>query len=285
MTEATQTPSDLAITPRDLAFGRDAPTERWWLGGDPVATAFYDALSATFPLGERFFMDAVRRYRDEVPPALNAQIGAFLSQEAMHTREHIVFNRQIADHGFDVAAMEARTRAILDFARTHDPLEQLGATIALEHFTAILAHALLADPRHMEGACDEARAMWRWHAIEELEHKAVAFDTFMVAARGFSPGRRWALRISTMGIATWLLFDTVGRNMSRIFSADGINRPRTWARLFGFLLGRPGILRQVSGEYLTYFRPGFHPWRRDDRALASGAARGLAQAKVEMAAA
>jgi len=188
------TPPDLTVQPRDLSFANAAPTQRWWLAGDPVATAFYNALSGTFPYGERFFMDSVRRYRGYASPALKEQIAGFLSQEALHTREHVAFNRQITAHGFDVSAMETRTKARLDYARTRQPLQQLAATIALEHFTAILAHALLADPRHLAGAPDEAKAMWRWHAIEEIEHKAVAFDTFVAATWTLPRYRRWLLR-------------------------------------------------------------------------------------------
>ncbi len=269
------TPSDLTIRPRDLSFGRETAGERWWLGGDPIATAFYNALSATFPLGERFFMDSVRRYRDDAAPAQQPRIAAFLAQEAMHTREHLYFNRQIADHGYDMAAMEARTAARIAFARRFTPLQQLAATVALEHFTAILAHAVLADPRHLEGASAQAKAMWRWHALEEIEHKAVAHDTLLAATRHLPAWRRWGLRASTMAVATWLLFSGIGGNIAGLFTADGINTPSTWRRLFAFLLVRPGILRQVMGGYLTYFGPGFHPWRRDDRDLVAEAQRTL----------
>jgi predicted metal-dependent hydrolase len=269
MTKSNKTPLDLTIQPRDISFGREAPTGRWWLGEDPVATAFYNALSATFPLGERFFMDAVRHYRNVAPPKLKSQIGAFLTQEAMHTREHVFFNKQIADHGFDIAAMEVRVRGWLDFARTRPPLQQLGATIALEHFTAILADAILADPRHLEGASDEAKAMWRWHAIEEVEHKAVAYDTFMVAASSLASWQRWGLRVMTMVVSTRLLIVVVGGNIADIFTSDGINNGKTWRKLFHFMLMRPGILRQILGSYLTYFLPGFHPWQHDNRALVS----------------
>ena len=98
-------PADLTITPRDLAFGRERPQDRWWLGGDPVATAFYNALSATFPLGERFFIDSVKAFRDRGSPELQQQIAAFIRQEALHTREHVVFNDHMAVHGYDLAAM------------------------------------------------------------------------------------------------------------------------------------------------------------------------------------
>ena len=57
------TPSDLTITPRDRRFGRGEQTKRWWNGGDPIATALYNALSATFPKGEAFFVTSVREFR------------------------------------------------------------------------------------------------------------------------------------------------------------------------------------------------------------------------------
>ncbi|MEA3016114.1 MAG: uncharacterized protein QOI38_836, partial [Sphingomonadales bacterium] len=74
---ANVTPSDLTIVPRDRRFGRGTATERWWLGGDPVASALYNALSATFPKGEAFFVESVRAYREGAPPKLAAEIKAF----------------------------------------------------------------------------------------------------------------------------------------------------------------------------------------------------------------
>ncbi len=261
------TPDGLTIKPRDLSFGRGQTNTRHWLGGDSVATAFYNALSATFPLGERFFMDSVRRFAHLATPPLDAQIAAFLAQEAVHSREHVFFNRQVATHGYDLAEMEARTHSRIAFVKTRPALVQLAATVALEHFTAILAHALLTDPRHLEGASPEARAMWRWHAMEEIEHKAVAFDTFLLATLEVRSLRRWTLRTTAMVFATWLLFSNVFKSMASMFRTDGINGLRTWGRVFGFLFARPGILRQIVPDYLLYFAPGFHPWRLDDRAL------------------
>ena len=276
MTAATATPTDLDIHVRSLSFGRDAPAPRWWLEGDPVATAFYNALSITFPQGERFFMDSVRRYRPLASGTLDGQIGAFLAQEAMHTREHLVFNRQVAGHGYDLAGMEARTHATLTFTRRRSDIVQLGSTIALEHFTAILAHALLADPGHLWGASQEASAMWRWHAIEEVEHKAVAFDTFVAATADWPRHRRWSLRVLTMMGATWLLFLSIGRNIGDLFAQDGLRGAGVWRRLGGFLFFKPGILRQILSRYLSYFRPGFHPWEHDDRSLIAAAEASLA---------
>jgi predicted metal-dependent hydrolase len=262
----TTTPADLQIQPRDIAFGRDETHSRWWLGGDPVATAFYNALSVTFPQGERFFMDSVRNYRDRVSEPLKSQIGAFITQEAMHSREHVAFNNQVTANGYDITAAEARLRWRLNLSRKAPQAVQLAATAALEHFTAILAHALLSDPRHLEGASPEAARMWRWHAMEEIEHKAVAFDTFHAGIRA-GRLRRWMLRSFVMVISTFLFSYTISRNVADFFHQDGINNFASWRRLARYLFVEPGLMSGVFGAYRSYYRPGFHPWQEDDRHL------------------
>lgn len=263
----TQTPADLTIRPRDIAFGRGWPPARWWLGSNPIATAFFDTLSASFPQGERFFMDAVRRYRDVVDPKLAGQVAAFTAQEAVHSREHLVFNRHVAARGYDFSRLDSFLKERFDFGRKLPPLDQLCATIALEHFTAILAHAILAGGEELGGAPAEVRRMWQWHAIEEIEHKSVAFDTFLAATRGFSPFRRWRIRCVSMALTTIMFFQFVGFGVREFFRHDGIDGLRSWCALLSYLLIRPGIMRRVAPSYFAYYIPGFHPWRVDDRAL------------------
>lgn len=243
--------------------------------GDPVASIFYDVLSASFPLGERFFMDSVRHYRDRTPPALQVQIAGFLAQEALHTREHVSFNRQVEGGGYDLSRIDAHLKSVLGWARTRKPAEQLAATAALEHFTAILAHALLSDPRHLEHAPPEIARLWRWHAAEEIEHKAVAYDTLLFVTADLSGLRRWGLRAYVMMAATVLFFDFLRVGLGEMFAQDGIGSWSTWRRWLHFAFVRPGVLRHVMGRYLTYYLPGFHPWRVDDRALTAAADREL----------
>ncbi|MES2032774.1 MAG: metal-dependent hydrolase [Pseudomonadota bacterium] len=274
MSTTTPTPDNLAIQLRDYRFGRDAPGHpRWWLSGDPVATAFFNALSATFPLGERFFMDSVKAHRTHATGVLRDQISAFLFQESMHSREHVVFNEIAEKAGYDMKALEDRTRRVLAFARTRTPIQQLAATCALEHFTAILANAILDDSRYLEGAPPEAQALWRWHAMEEIEHKAVAFDTLVAATRGWSPLRRYILRARAMTQASILFYISIGANLRDLYRQDGLNSLATWLKTAGYLLFRPGIVGKVFGYYFAYYRPGFHPWDHDDRALLARAER------------
>ena len=267
MPSPTQTPDNLRIEKRDLKFGRETPPPRWWHGGDPGRTAFFNALSSTFPVGEKFFMTAVRHYRSGTSEPLRSQIDDFLYQESMHSREHVVFNRQAEDVGFDIAPLEDRARRTIAWVKRRSPLQQLAATCALEHFTATLAHDALANPHHLGGASEEAGRLWRWHAIEEIEHKAVAFDTYLHAARDLSPFRRWLKRSVVMGVTTVRFHYVIFRNTADLLRQDGMNNARTWRALLAYLYGRDGLMRHLLAGVFTYMRPGFHPWHLDDRGL------------------
>src|SRR6185437_8545920 len=192
------TPTDLSITPRDRRFGRDAATPRLWHGGRVEATAIYNALSATFPIGEAYFVESVRKFRDAAPPKLAEEIKGFTTQEAIHSREHDAFNKRAADAGYDLTNLEAQVEKRLAVARARGPYANLAATMALEHFTAILAHELLANPRHLEGAEAETADLWRWHAVEEIEHKGVAYDTWRFATRNWPRWKRWKVKARVM---------------------------------------------------------------------------------------
>ena len=270
------TPRDLTITPRDRRFGRGDATARWWNGADPVATALYNALSATFPKGETFFVESVRLFREGADPKLAAEIKAFTTQEVMHSREHVAFNRRAHEAGYDLSQLEKRVDWRLDMVRSRPPIASLAATMALEHFTAILAHELLSDPRHLAGADAETAAMWRWHAIEEIEHKGVAYDTWLHATRDWPRFKRWKVKAKVMLLVTrnFLVDRTLGS--LELLRQDGITGPKAWARLFWFAMVRPGMMRKILGAWASFFMPRFHPWKHDDRTLIAAEEKRLA---------
>ena len=272
------TPSDLTITPRDRRFGRGERTERWWMGGDPYQTALYNALSATFPKGEAFFVESVRQFREGADPKLAAEIKAFTTQEVMHTREHVAFNKRARDAGYDLKPLEDRVDWRLDFVRSKPPIASLAATMALEHFTAILAQELLRDRRHLDAADPASASLWRWHAIEEIEHKGVAYDTWLHATKHWPRFKRWSVKSKVMLLVTrnFLVDRTIGA--LDLLRQDGITGPKAWVKLFWVAFGRPGMFRKVFAAWASYFMPGFHPWNHDDRALIADAERQLAVA-------
>ena len=269
-------PSDLKITPRDLRIDREATTPRWWMGGDPVGTAVMNALSLTFPDGERFFIQAVRRFEKDCPDALRAQVRAFVAQEGAHTREHIAFNDLTRRSGYDVTEAEAFVERRMNIARARPPIAQLAGTVALEHFTAVFAHALLARSELLADAPPELAKLWRWHSIEEIEHKAVAYDVFMHAIRDLSPMKRWAFRRRAMFMTTLLFTRTVRRTARMLLKQDGITGLNARWKLLQWLWLKPGLYRLIARDYLAFYRPGFHPWQSDERSL-------IAEAEADLA--
>jgi hypothetical protein len=267
----TRTPPGHGIRARPLRFDRAAALPRWWCGGDPVRTAMLNAMSLSFPRGEAFFVDAVRHYRDRADGPLRDDIAGFVRQEVAHSREHLAFNRMAADAGYETAAIEAAFAAKLALLDEAPPVIRLVATVALEHFTAIFAHAMLADPRHLDGAGAEARALWRWHAIEEIEHKAVAYDTYRLATRRWPRWKRSLLRVKMMRHVTTDFLGTWIAGTLELLRQDGIVGARARWRLAATALGPGGLLRQALRPYLAFYRPGFHPWRHDDRWLIENA--------------
>ena len=273
------TPADLSITPRDRRFGRNAATPRLWHGGRVEATAIYNALSATFPIGEAYFVESVRKFREGAPPKLAEEIKGFTTQEAIHSREHDAFNKRAADAGYDLSKLEQRVSERLAITRERPPIVNVAATMALEHFTAILAHELLANPRHLAGAEQEAADLWRWHAVEEIEHKGVAYDTWLWATRDWPRYKRWKVKAKVMMLVTrnFLVDRTTGS--IELMRQDGITGLRAWWLLMTYLWVRPGVFRKIAGAWLKYFLPGFHPWNEDDRHLLADYGAALAGAK------
>jgi len=261
------TPADLSITPRDRRFGRGDATPRLWHGSRVEATAIYNALSTTFPAGEAFFVESVRKFREDAPPKLAEEIKAFTTQESIHSREHDAFNRRASDAGYDLSKLEARVERRLAVTRSKPPIVSLAATMALEHFTAILAHQLLANSRHLEGADQATADLWRWHACEEIEHKGVAYDTWLHATRRWPAAKRWKVKAKVMLYVTrnFLVDRTAGS--LELMRQDGVTGLKAWSLLLRYLWVRPGMFRKIAGAWLSFFMPRFHPWNEDDREL------------------
>ncbi|MBB5685395.1 metal-dependent hydrolase [Sphingobium boeckii] len=262
-----KTPQDLTITPRDRRFGRGSTQQRWWLGGDPIATAFYNALSITFPKGEAFFIDSVRSFREGVPPKLEQEINAFIKQEVMHSREHVSFNRRVSDAGYEIAALEDVVTKSLELTKDRPAILNLAVTMALEHYTAIMAQRMLSDRSTFAGAEPELANMWKWHAIEEIEHKGVAYDTWLHATKDWSRFKRWKVKTIMMLIVTREFWRKRFQGMLYLLRQDGIEGPKAWARILWFWFGKPGVIRKLIPAWSAFFLPRFHPWNHDDRTL------------------
>src|SRR5690606_18222680 len=153
-----------------------------------------NALSLTLPEGETIFMKILKQYRDEVPAKLRREITGFVQQEAVHSREHLFFNKQLESSGFDLSQPEIKPDGELEKIDNIPLIKQLVATTCLEHLSAILAAEFIANTEHFKNVDAEQRKMWLWHASEEVEHKGVAYDTWLHATRDWSRGKRWIVK-------------------------------------------------------------------------------------------
>ena len=269
MTTATSTDRDLSavtVIPRDIRFVTEQARGQHWLGGDPVGTAVLNALSLTFPDGEKLFMDAVRHYRARVSGKLAVEVRAFRAQEAIHSREHHALNAVIDPQKYPVAEVLATIRGRIAFNRSKGPFAMLLSTIALEHFTAMMADMHMQHRDLFANADPEIARLWRWHAMEETEHKAVAFDVFLEVTRDWSPLKRYLVRTWSMVYITWHFTHNIANHATRLLQADGYSERAARRAVRRFLWRDPGIFRRGWRSYFAWYRPGFHPWDLDNRA-------------------
>lgn len=233
--------------------------------GNSWKTQFANAMSAIFPDGERFFIDSVRLFADRVQdPVLRGQISAFIGQEANHGKEHEAFNLALERlHGLPMKRLQRQVKAGLVLARWAFPKRsQLALTVAFEHFTAILAGHLLLHPEVMQTISSAYGDIMNWHIVEETEHKAVAFDVYQTVDGSY------ALRVAMMVLATvFFVGAAFGFQGQLLLHERKLTDWRAIPGFLSFLLYKPGLFTRILPEYLDFYKPSFHPWQHDNRAL------------------
>jgi predicted metal-dependent hydrolase len=233
--------------------------------GDLVSSHVAAGLSAVFPDGEDFFVRSVRHFRDQITdPELKRQVSGFIGQEAMHGREHRAFNDRLAELGYPVKHFERMTkRGLAVRERLMSPASNLAATAALEHFTATLAELVLTseDTRDLFGH-PEVRNLFVWHALEESEHKAVAFDVYKAV------GGSERTRVRTMNFFRYAFIVGMGVQVALSLLTDrDTYRPRTLRASWRRVRRSPLFQRKIWDQLRDYNRPDFHPDDSDTTAL------------------
>ena len=250
-----------------------------WIPGDPMASHVGNALHLLFPTGERFFMEAVRDAADQVTdPELQAAISEFIKQEAWHAQAHDQVLRHLDESGIDPSGYIERLERFFDFALRDRPSwpawtqgwqlrRRLAITAALEHFTAVLGHwALTAEGLDEAGADSTMLDLFRWHASEEVEHRALVYDVYHDVGGGY------ALRAATMlGTTVGLLLEWalgVGYFLRHDPSLEGRRKPGLRAYLRASRQGRVPSIGTLLRSVPRYLRRDHHPRDEADSALA-----------------
>ncbi|TQR53036.1 metal-dependent hydrolase [Acinetobacter sp. RF14B] len=243
----------IGITVRRLQFNPGA-ISRYYFANSPVMSHLLTALSSTFPLGEQFFVHSVRNVRDQVKDEkLQAQIAAFIGQEAMHSKAHSEFNAAWRRDDYNLDRFQAWLARKNHYVKSLPPKYQLAITCAFEHFTALLGGYILRHPEVLSTLDEDALKLWVWHAIEEIEHRAVAFDVYQHVYAD-DRVRRQMMRSVTTGFASLTFYSA-----SRLFLQDKKNSVyKVGGNLFGLYLLLKMVI-QLAPEYLAYYRKDFHP--------------------------
>src|SRR5690606_15806399 len=264
-----RTPENLQLIPRVVRFDYESVmrNNRYWHGGDPVTTHFFNALQAMFPEGERFFMDSARDVRDmlgkdNISAELNEQIRLFIRQEAMHGREHDAWTTALISLGYiGMEGFDLKLKRDNKWSKKHlKPIWRLAMTAASEHFTASLAHLFIYKrPDFIEQAASPFRELLVYHALEEVEHKAVCYDLYNEAKGGYF------LRIAGMVFVTFDLLIRLRNRQEYLLKKDGQWTPENRMDPRDLQCGQAGIMRVLAPYLLHYFRPDLHPSETAER--------------------
>lgn len=264
----TEPISERKVPTRRISFDDEALANlpKHYAGNaDVIASHLIASLSAVFPDGEDFFVRSVRAYRDQIEdPELKRQVAGFIGQEAMHGREHRALNDRLSVLGYATKRVEAFTKWGLETReRLLPPISNLAATAALEHFTATFAEVLLSSEEAREQVGDTVvRDILLWHALEESEHKAVAFDVYKAV------GGSERLRVLTMNLLTFGFLG--GMALQTFVSLLGDRDFYRWGPLkesWGRLIHSPFVSPDTWRRLRDYNRPDFHPDDHDNEAL------------------
>lgn len=248
------------IEPREhLDFGLDETIPKYWFDNDPFKTRLMDGLQMGFPEGERYFISSIRAFRDRITdPKQKQDVMDFTRQEGQHGIAHTVFNKLLEKQGLPVADMLAEHKSQLrGFEKRFSPEFNLALTAAFEHFTALMAETFFGRADVMAGADRRMQALFAWHAIEEMEHRSVAFDVMKKVGKvGYFK------RSAALLYGTWQTTVTMLRSADQLLAADGFSRAERiamFARNWKWMYGKNGVLSAFLPQLVAYLKPGFHP--------------------------
>jgi predicted metal-dependent hydrolase len=257
----------ITVRTPDLRF--DEPMPVLWFGDNAFLTFLFNGFNLSFPAGERFFVRAVHDHLDRVTdPGLRAQARSFSGQEGQHAKIHERLFDALRIQGFDLAPYFAVYDPYQGLVAKRPAALRLSVTAALEHYTSTLAQTLFL-PHMLDGVHEPMRKLLVWHATEEIEHRAVAFDVLRATRPGYFL-RALGFVLGTLSVLFWIIFGM--RLFVRQSHTAGAALRNDARKARALLKGFP-LLRSL----LAYLRPGFHPNEAGslDVALAQLRAEGL----------
>ncbi len=258
--------SKLPIEKRRVKFDLDDLNETYYYRGNPQISAFFAGLSVSFPPGEGEFIKSVKLFEDQITdPKLKEEVKNFAHQEAHHSLQHKLLNKRLDEIGYDTAMVDRVMKDKLsEREQNWSPEKRLARTVCAEHVTATWANWSLQAEEKMSHFPTSLRHLLQWHAIEEIEHKSVAFDVYQhcVGDRRLL-NRQYRIFLYYEFPLTLFL---VTRGLLKKQGYKATAEDRKVMRDF-FFNKQDGMVASLWPHFKAFTKKGFHPWGYDDSAL------------------
>lgn len=266
MTSVETTTNPVPTRPMEFGAWFDDLPKHFAVDGDILMSHILAVLSSVFPDGEDYFVRSVEAARHDISdPELLEQVEGFVGQESMHGREHRALNERLAELGYPTRAIGVYVRTLTSLReRFQGKRANLAYTASLEHYTATLAETLLGDARaRAEIGHEGVRSLLVWHALEEAEHKAVAFDVY----RYVGGTERMRVVIMWLTHLTFVLETSIWTAVSLAMDPAARRQPLQLLRGAARLRHSPFASPRTARQLFQYHRRGFHPNDRDTTEL------------------
>jgi predicted metal-dependent hydrolase len=269
---------DMSRTPNNIAYISRKTSSQYqkllasdWHGGDRFKTIMMNAISFLLPSGEKLLIDVINNnLKNITDEKLLKECKWFIRQEVNHSAEHIHYNKMLCEaRGYDYDGLQASSHLTRNsykvVKRALGEQYALAMTACIEHLNSIAGELMLTDPRLVAGLPSEMRGFWEWHAIEEIEHKAVCFDVYLALYNDRE------LLNKVMHYSTLQLGDTVMSIACNMFAMEGGSKEDmvAWITESEFVSGENGILQTIETMIEPFYHPTFHPWDHDNSELIS----------------
>ena len=265
-------PINLVLIVRKVDYDYFPPMKenKYWFENDPVMTHFFNAFQATFPEGEKLFIQAaldgasILYKKGKMDNQFRLDLKNFIRQEALHSQQHIKWTNALIKLGYEgLKSYDDRLRKFRIFAQKHIPIIlRLSMTAAAEHYTASIAYLFThIKPKILIHFPIEFKGLLLYHAMEEIEHKSVCFDLFQNVLGSY------IIRMFGFLFVTIDLIYNVYIRIRYLLKIDGNFGLKARVKLFKFIFGKDGIVRGLLFRLKKFLKPSFHPWKTDEREL------------------
>ncbi|MFD2180086.1 metal-dependent hydrolase [Veronia pacifica] len=263
-TRAGEAPDSIPVV-REMDFELITSVPKFLVKDCSFLSGFFYFLSAVFPPGEAYFIRSVQHYSKRIHDStLKVQVEAFIAQEAHHGKQHRMIN-DIIEKSTEFSSSKVTATSIRKtrgLTKRYPAAINLAATVALEHLTAVLGAYFLRNESIRHGVHKDMHNMLVWHSIEEIEHKAVAFNVYQKTVN--KPGLlRWVGGVSMLQL---LVGAALGAAV-HTFKQKRFFKWQEWKTAWKYSFGQQGVFRRIWPELKRFLKKGFHPDKVDDSEL------------------